>query len=118
MPQASESDRTGDEPSFVESIKGKVTLANLTSVFVLLVVAAFATLQFRELGKLLGAVSDGAEVLMRLSHAYDERENILSSFRKGYTEPTGANASARARFAAIAEDLSRHTQAARQKLPS
>jgi signal transduction histidine kinase len=118
MPPASESDRTGDEPSFVESIKGKVTLANLTSVFVLLVVAAFATLQFRELGKLLGAVSDGAEVLMRLSHAFDERENLLSSFRKGYTEPTGANASARARFAAIAEDLSRHTQAARQKLPS
>jgi signal transduction histidine kinase len=108
--------RASDEPSFVESIKGKVALANLTSVLVLLVVAAFATIQFRELGKLLGAVSDGAEVLMRLSHAYDARESLISSFRKGYTESNGANA--RTRFVAIAEDLARHTQAARQKLPN
>ena len=115
MPSTSEPIRIGGSPSFLQSIKGKIALANLTSVLVLLVVAAFATLQFRELGKLLGAVSDGAEVLMRLSHAYDERENLLSSFRKGYTDES-ANPSARARFTAITDDLARHTGAAREKL--
>jgi signal transduction histidine kinase len=118
MPSTSDLVPAGGSPSFFQSIKGKIALANLTSVIVLLVVAAFATIQFRELGKLLGAVSDGAEVLMRLSHAYDERENLLASYRKGYTEESGAHAGARARFNAITEDLSRHTGAAREKLSS
>jgi signal transduction histidine kinase len=116
MPSTSEPIRVGSSPSFFASIKGKIALANLASVLVLLVVAAFATIQFRELGKLLGAVSDGAEVLMRLSHAYDERENLLASFRKGYTEADGVNAGARARFAAVAEDLARHTRLASEKV--
>src|SRR5262245_53424213 len=118
MPSTSDSVLSGSSPSFFASIKGKIALANLTSVLVLLVVAAFATIQFRELGKLLGAVSDGAEVLMRLSHAYDERENLLASFRKGYSDADGASSGARTRFVAVAEDLSRHTRLAREKLAS
>ena len=46
---------------------------------------------------------------MRLSHAYDERENLLHVFRKGYTDADDTSSAARARFAAIAEDLERHT---------
>ena len=115
MPSTTEIDTTG-EASFVQSIKGKITLANSLSVLVLLLVAAFATLQFRELGKLLGSISDGAEVLMRLEHAYDEREALLTAFRKGYGDGASSSAPARARFVAIAEDVERHSRAARQKL--
>ena len=118
MPSTSEPIALGGSPSFFASIKGKIALANLASVLVLLVVAAFATIQFRELGKLLGAVSDGAEVLMRLSHAYDEREHLLTSYRKGYAEADGASSGARSRFIAVAEDLGRHTRLAREKLAS
>ncbi|HEX6765231.1 MAG TPA: ATP-binding protein [Polyangiaceae bacterium] len=118
MSSTSERESARSEPRFVESIKGKIALANLMSVLVLLVVAAFATLQFRQLGKLLGSMSDGAEVMMRLSHAYDEREDLLSSFRKGYGEGGGANTAARARFVAITEDIERHTRAAHEKLLS
>jgi signal transduction histidine kinase len=104
-----------DEPKFVESIKGKIALANLLSVLVLLVVGAVATVQFRELGRLLSEVSDGAEVMMRLSHAYDEREQLVVSFGKGYGEAKQPGADARVKFAAVAEDLQRHTRAAREK---
>jgi signal transduction histidine kinase len=114
MSSATELDQGG--PGFLESIKGKITLANLASVFVLLVVAAVATSQFRELARLLNAVSDGAEVVMRLSHAYDEREQLISNFQKGYgSEP---NPDARVRFGAVAEDLRRHSRAARERLQS
>lgn len=116
MPSTSETEPARGEPSFVASIKGKITLANAMSVLVLLLVAAFATLQFRELGKLLGSISDGAEVLMRLSHAYDGREDLLGSFRKGYGEGSDSSSTSRARFVAIAEDVERHTRAARDKL--
>src|SRR5688572_58613 len=104
-----------DEPGFFESIRGKMTLANLASVLVLLIVGAVATIQFRELARLLNEVSDGTEVLMRLSHAYDEREQLVSSFSKGYGAGAASGADARVRFAAVAEDLSGHARVAREK---
>ena len=53
MPSTSEASASA-RPSFVESIKGKITLANLTSVLVLLVVAAFATFSFASSGSSSG----------------------------------------------------------------
>jgi signal transduction histidine kinase len=116
MSSPSESVPARDRLRLLESIKGQITLANLASVLVLLVVALVATVQFRELGRLVNAVSDGAEVLMRLSHAYDEREQLVVSFHKGYGEANALNEDARVRFTALAEDLRRHAGAARAKL--
>jgi len=103
------------QPRLLESIKGKIALANLASVLVLLIVGAVATIQFRELARLLSTVSDGAEVLMRLSHAYDEREQLVSSFSKGYGDASAPNPDARVRFAAVSEDLLTHVRTARGK---
>src|SRR4026209_1065167 len=108
MSSATEAERAQDKPGFVASIKGKIALANLASVLVLLVVAVVASIQFRELGRVLNAVSDGAEVLMRLSHAYDEREQLLTSFRRGYADAAESSGDARVRFTAVAEDLRLH----------
>lgn len=101
---------------FLASIRGKIALANLVSVLVLLAVAVVASVQFRELGRVLNAVSDGAEVLMRLSHAYDERDQLLTSYRKGYSDAAEPNPDARVRFAAVAENLQSHAHKAREKL--
>jgi signal transduction histidine kinase len=105
-----------NEPRLLESIKGKITLANLASVLVLLVVGVIATVQLRALGRLLNAVSDDAAVLMHLSHAYDHRDQLVTSFKKGYGDAEHGNPDSQVRFRAIADDVRSHTRAAQAKL--
>jgi signal transduction histidine kinase len=106
-----------EKSDFLRSIRGKIALANLASVSVLVVIGVVATWQFRELGRLVGVVSDGAQVLMRLHHALDERDRLVESFRKGYAGKA-PNADAQAHFSALASDLEEHARKVQPRLGS
>jgi signal transduction histidine kinase len=100
-----------EQPGFVQSIRGKIALANLANFAVLVVLGLVAISQFRELGNMVGVVSDRAEVMLRLHYALDEREDLIDSFRKGYAGEH-PNRSARAQFSVLVTDLEAHLQKA------
>jgi len=96
--------------AYLQSIRGRMTLANGTLVLVLLGMTLLATVQFREIARLVSVVSDGSEVLMRLSHALDARVPLLESYQKGYSE--GSDEGARARVLALSMDVAKHVDKA------
>jgi two-component system chemotaxis sensor kinase CheA len=81
-------------------------------VVVLIAISLVATLQFGNVAQLVAVTSDGAEALMRIGHALDLQGDTLRAFQEGYAKEP--NPDARAKLAALLDDMSEHLGRATQ----
>src|SRR5262245_43755560 len=95
---------------FLGSIRGRLILANLALVLVLLALSVVSSQQFAALGRTIGVTSDGAELLLRLTHVADEREAATAALGAGYSD--GEDSGARAKLEARLSDFAGHLQSA------
>lgn len=93
---------------FLSSIRGRLILANLTLVVVLLGLSVVSSKQFESLGRTIGVVSDGAELLLRLGHVNDERDGMVGALKTGYGD--GSDEGARAKLEALLTDALSHLE--------
>jgi signal transduction histidine kinase len=95
---------------FFGSIRGRLILANLALVLVLLALSVVSSQQFAALGRTIGVTSNGAELLLRLGHVADEREAVTAALAAGYSD--GEDQGARAKLEALLTDFAEHLTAA------
>lgn len=101
---------------FRHSIAATLASAQGILVIVLIAISVVATVQFGNVAKLVSVTSDGAEALMRLSHALDLQVDTMRAYKEGYSE--GKKPDARAKFAALLDDLDLHVGRASQLVAS
>lgn len=95
---------------FFSSIRGRLILANLSLVVVLVAISVVSSKQFAALGRTIGVVSDSAELLLHLGHIVDEREAATGALALGYAD--GDDSGARAKLEALLADFGAHLAAA------
>lgn len=97
--------------SFRHSIAATLASAQAILVVVLIAISVVATTQFGNVAQLVSVTSDGAEALMRLSHALDLQPDTMRAYQEGYSK---GQADARTKFTALLDDLGQHVGRASQ----
>jgi two-component sensor histidine kinase/HAMP domain-containing protein/HPt (histidine-containing phosphotransfer) domain-containing protein len=94
------------------TIRTRVTAANAGVIAMLGMVAVIATLQFGDLANTVDTMSDETEAMMRVSHALENRDELLAAVRR----IAAGDATASARLGVLLDDTRGHVDRARDAM--